>query len=65
MTLEKIEKIRSVLKDIASDMESDAKNLDGKSFDGKNVGENFGYIMAAINSLAKIIEELLPEEEEV
>lgn len=44
-----------VLEMIAKDMESDAKNLDGRPFSGKVVAEYFGHRGAAIAALAKII----------
>ena len=53
---------KQVLKEIASDMEADAKNFDGKPFNGKTVATYFGNQGAAISALAKIIETLLPDE---
>ncbi len=44
-----------VLKMIRQDMENDAKNFDGKEFNGRNVGEYFGHHGAAISALANII----------
>ena len=44
-----------VLKMISSDMKDAATNFDGRSFDGKVVGEYFGYQGAAIAALANII----------
>ena len=40
-------------------MESDAKNLDGKPFTGKTVGEYLGNQGAAIAALADIIKSIL------
>lgn len=54
---------REVLRMIAADAEADARDFDGKPFTGKNVAEYFGYHGAAIASLAKILETLLPEDE--
>ena len=48
-----------VLETIAKDMESDAKNLDGKPFTGKTVGEYLGNQGAAIAALADIIKSIL------
>jgi len=44
---------------IAQDMENDARELDGKPFDGKTVATYFGYQGAAISTLAKIMKEML------
>ena len=54
-------RVRNTLKLIADDMRTDAKNFDGKEFNGKNVAEYFGYHGAAITALANIILELLEE----
>ena len=40
------------LKMIENDMKNDAKELNGKPFNGKTVGEQFGYQGAAISALA-------------
>lgn len=50
-----------VLKMIADDMKSDAKNFDGRPFNGKTVAEYFGNQGAAIASLAKIMQSILNE----
>jgi len=44
---------------IICDMENDARELDGKPFDGKTVATYFGYQGAAISTLAKIMKEML------
>ena len=44
---------------IATDMESDARNFDGKPFNGRTVAEYFGNQGAAIAALAEIVESLL------
>jgi hypothetical protein len=49
-----------VLRTIASDMERDASEFEGKPFNGRTVGELHGNLCAAIAALAKVIETLLP-----
>ncbi len=61
ITKERLEKISSSLQMISEDAENDAKNLDGKPFNGQTTAANFGYIYASIHSLAKIINELVEE----
>ena len=53
------EKIVKILNMIAEDMESDAREYEGKPFNGKNVAEYFGKQGAAIASLADIIKEII------
>ncbi len=48
-----------ILRMIAEDMKSDAKNFDGKPFNGKTVAEYFGNQGAAIAALAKIMISIL------
>lgn len=55
---------REVLRLIAEDAASDAGRLDGREFNGVTVGSQFGAVLASIQSLAKIVESLLPEEKE-
>ncbi len=55
------DKIR-VLETIAADMANDAKNFDGKPFNGRTVAEYFGYQGAAIAALADILKSVLSEE---
>ena len=50
-----------VLKMVASDMERDAKDFDGKPFNGQTVATYFGYQGAAIAGLAKIMQQILEE----
>lgn len=50
-----------VLEAIAKDMEDDARNFDGKSFNGKTVGEYFGNHGAAIAALADIVKSILED----
>lgn len=51
------------LKEIAQDMKDDAKNFDGKPFNGRTVGEYIAYQGAAIAGLAKILIMVLEEKE--
>lgn len=48
-----------VLNTIAEDMKNDAKNFDGKLFNGRTVAEYFGNQGAAIASLAKILKTVI------
>lgn len=48
-----------ICKQVAADVENDAKEFDGKIFNGKNVAEYFGNHGAAINALAKVLEHIL------
>ena len=54
------EKIK-VLNMIAEDMKNDAKNFDGKPFNGRTVAQYFGNQGAAIAALARIIQSILEE----
>ena len=54
---EKIE----VLQMIANDMERDAKEFDGKPFNGKTVATYFGNHGAAIAALANIMKKILED----
>ncbi len=44
---------------VSQDVENDAREFDGKPFDGKTVATYFGNHGAAINALSNIIKELL------
>ena len=48
-----------VLEMIAEDMKTDAKNFDGKPFNGRTVAEYFGNQGAAIAALANIVKSIL------
>jgi hypothetical protein len=50
-----------ILSRIAADMESDAKEFDGKPFNGKTVAEYFGNQGAAIAALADVLKSMLEE----
>ncbi len=56
------EKLIELCDKVAKDVEQDAKDFDGKPFDGKTVATYFGYHGAAINALANIIKEILKSE---
>ena len=49
------DKLIAILKEIAIDMEKDAKDFDGKPFNGRTVAEYFGNQGAAIQALANIL----------
>ncbi len=51
-----------VLKQIAKDMENDAKEFDGRPFNGRTVAEYFGNQGAAIAALATIVKIILTDE---
>jgi len=55
------DKIR-VLEAIATDMKNDAKNFDGRPFNGKTVAEYFGNQGAAITALANIMKSIIEQE---
>ncbi len=57
-----MDKRKEILKAIAQDVKDDARNFDGKEFNGKNVAEYFGNHGAAIAALANIIVSLLEDE---
>jgi len=50
-----------VLATIQKDMENDAKEFDGKLFNGKTVAEYFGNQGAAIAALARIVASIVKE----
>jgi hypothetical protein len=50
-----------VLSVIEEDMKNDAKNFDGRPFNGKTVAEYFGKQGAAIAALARITAEVIKE----
>ena len=53
-----------VLDMIAADVERDAKEFDGKPFNGRTVAEYFGNHGAAIAGLAKIVKSILEQTKE-
>ncbi len=54
-----MEKTIEVLDMIAEDMKNDAKNFDGKPFNGRTVAEYFGHQGAAIAALAKTLKSIV------
>lgn len=40
---------------VAADAHNDAMALDGKPFDGRSVGENFGQVYASLATLARTV----------
>ena len=50
-----------VLQMIADDMKNDAKEFDGKPFNGRTVAEYFGNQGAAIAALARVVQSMLKE----
>ena len=55
------DKRSEVLEEIATDMKNDAKNFDGRPFNGNNVAEYFGNQGAAIAALADILKSVLEQ----
>ena len=53
-----------VLEKIAEDMKNDAKNFDGRPFNGKTVAEYFGNQGAAIATIAHILKSILEQDSE-
>jgi hypothetical protein len=51
-----------VLEMIADDMQNDARDFDGRPFNGKTVAEYFGNQGAAIAALADIVKSIIEEE---
>lgn len=56
------EKFIEICEQVAKDVENDAKEFDGKQFNGKTVGEYLGYHGAAIKALANVLKSILEEE---
>jgi len=50
-----------ILESIARDMENDAKEFDGRPFNGKTVAEYFGNQGAAIAALANVVKSILDD----
>lgn len=55
----KKESLIKICESVAMDIENDAKEFDGKPFDGKTVATYFGYHGAAIKALADVLKEIL------
>ena len=54
-----MKKEKRILELIMEDMKNDAKNFDGRPFNGKIVAEYFGNQGAAISALAEIIKSVI------
>ncbi len=52
-----------VLREIVRDMENDAREFDGRPFNGKTVAEYLGNLGAAIAAIAEIVKSILDEME--
>ena len=55
----KKERLIEICEQVAEDMRNDAKEFDGKPFNGKTVGAYFGYQGAAITALANVLKEII------
>lgn len=55
------QELLDICKMVSEDVESDAKGLDGKPFNGKTVAEQFGNNCAAIKALACVLQEVLQQ----
>lgn len=53
------ERLLEICDQVSQDVENDAREFDGKPFDGKTVAAYFGNHGAAIKALSNIIKELL------
>lgn len=63
MDVEKVKKLISICNEVGKDVENDAKEFDGKPFDGKIVAQYFGYHGAAIKALSDVLLEILQNTE--
>jgi hypothetical protein len=54
-----------ILETIATDMENDAREFDGKPFNGKTVATYLGNLGAAVAALADIVRSIVEQQEEV
>ena len=52
-------KLIKICEQVAANMENDAREIDGKPFDGKTVGTYFGYQGAAIMALSGVVKKLV------
>jgi hypothetical protein len=59
------ERLIKICEQVAADVESDAKEFDGKPFTGKTVAQYFGNHGAAINALANVLKEILKQNIEI
>jgi hypothetical protein len=61
MEKEKIDKIIKVMDMVSEDMSNDAKNFEGKEFNGRNVAVYFGNQGAAISAVARALKSILED----
>ena len=59
------ERVIEILEEISKDMKEDAKNFDGRLFNGNTVAEYFGHHGAAIAALANILKSILEDKSNV
>lgn len=59
MNIEQKGKLIKICNQVSEDVERDARDFDGKPFDGKTVASYFGYQGAAINALSNVLNEIL------
>ena len=53
----------ATLKTIRQDIEQDVNDMEGKPFTGQEVAKNFGYVRAQLDALARIMQEMLEDED--
>jgi hypothetical protein len=61
MNNEQKKKLIKCCEQVAYDVENDAKEFDGRSFDGKTVATYFGYHGAAIKALSEVIKNIIED----
>ncbi len=59
------ERLIEICVQVAEDAENDTRCFDGKPFNGKTVGEYFGYQAASIKALAEVIKEIVKNSDEI
>lgn len=59
MQKENIERLKKLCGEIREDTEQDAKNFEGREFNGRNVAEYLGYLGAQVAAITDILEEIL------
>jgi len=62
MKLELKQRLIEICETVATDVEKDAAEFDGKPFTGKTMGEYMGYHGAAIKALSNVLKEILQDE---
>lgn len=61
MTNEHQQNMAAICQDIIDDIEKDAAKLDGRPFDGRTVGTQFGEILATMQALAHICKSIIED----